>query len=102
MCAQGETPETNEVINFMKSHELFTINTKFRKKQSPATYLHVVAQGSTPGNDQYVGREVKTQWQGHDYLCKVVKNYRKPGADHHGECHVVEVHGNMIEHDVHE
>ena len=44
VCAQGESPEANEVIDFMKTHDLFAVNTKFRKRQSPATYLHVVAQ----------------------------------------------------------
>ena len=60
----------------MKSHDLFAINTKFRKRQSPATYLHVIAQDTSAVNAQYVGREVKTQWQGQVHYGDVVDNFR--------------------------
>ena len=75
VCAQGETPEADDILNFMKSHDLFAINTKFRKRQSPATYLHVVSQGSSGVNDQHLGREVKVQWRGKDNLGEVVENF---------------------------
>ena len=76
VCAQGESPEANEVIHFMKNHDLFAINTKFRKRQSPATYLHVVAQATSAVNGQHVGREVKTQWRGRHHYGEVVENFR--------------------------
>ena len=46
VCATNESEGATEVLGFMKTHDLFTINTKFRKrKQTPTTYLHVVSQG---------------------------------------------------------
>ena len=60
----------------MASHDLFAVNTKFRKGlQSPVTYLHVVTQDTPEVNDQYVDREVNTEWRGKEYLVKVMKNF---------------------------
>ena len=75
VCAQGQSPEANEVINFMQNHDLFAINTKFRKRQSPATYLHVIAKETSEVNDQHVGRKVKTHWQGQTHYGEVVENF---------------------------
>ena len=62
----------------MRSHDLFAINTNYRKRQSPATYLHVVAKGSDEpqgGQDQRLGREVKVTWRGRERSGKVTKNF---------------------------
>ena len=75
VCAQGESEEANEVLNFMRSHDLFAVNTKFRKRKSPATYLHVVAQGTAGVHDQYLGREVKVSWKGTDMFGKIIENH---------------------------
>ena len=70
---RGKRP--TEVLNFMRRHDLHAINTKFRKKkQSHATYIHVVSNGS--GHDQYVGREAKIKWRGQEHIGKVVENFR--------------------------
>ena len=75
VCAQGESEEANAVLGFMKSHDLFAVNTKFRKRQSPATYLHVVAQGTAGVHDQYLGRDVKVHWKGKDVHGKIIENF---------------------------
>ena len=75
VCAQGDSEESNEVLNFMRSHDLFAVNTKFRKRKSAATYLHVVAQGTAGVHDQYLGREVKVKWKDKAVFGKITENY---------------------------
>ena len=59
----------------MKNHDLFTVNNKFRKRQSPATYLNVIAQGTAGVHDQYLGREVKVRWKSKDRFGKIIENF---------------------------
>ena len=47
VCTQGETEETNDVLKFMKIHDLFAVNVNFRKRQPQATCLHTT-HGSDP------------------------------------------------------
>ena len=75
VCAQEDSEEANAVLSFMRCHDLFAVNTKFRKRQSPATYLHVVAQGTAGVYDQYLGREVKVNWRDKDVYGKIIENF---------------------------
>ena len=77
VCDQGEQSAATPVLQFMKNHDLFVVNTNFRKR-SHATYLHVVTQGSTDVN---LGHKVKVQWQDTEHFGKVIENY----SDKNGE-----------------
>ena len=85
VCAQNETDGATEVINLMQNHDLFAVNTNFRKRsQSPATYLHVKAQGDdedSDTHDQYLGHTVKIQWEGRDYMGKIIENFGNNQGD---------------------
>ena len=60
----------------LTTYDLYSVNTKYRKKnQSPATYLQVVVQEDPVTHEQYVGREVQTEWCYKKYSGKVVENY---------------------------
>ena len=74
VCASEESTSATKVLNFMWQHDLCAINTKFRKpRTSPTTFLRVVTSGQADVNDQYIGREVKAEWQGQDQIGEVVE-----------------------------
>ena len=55
----------------MRRHELCAINTLYKKRKSPSTYLSVLSKGSTEDAGQFVGQQVKVRWKKKEYLGKI-------------------------------
>ena len=73
VCADSMSAPASKLLNLMRQYNLCAANTLFRKRGSPATYLHAAASDNNQGNDQYMGRKVKEVWKGKEYLGRVVQ-----------------------------
>ena len=76
-CSLDGSRNSGKMVGLMRTHDLFAVNTKFRKRRkSPATYLQVQNDQNSTRNGQstmsFVGRNVKTRWRGKEIYGKVV------------------------------
>ena len=74
VCATEETVGASKVLDLMRRHELCAADTMFRKRKGPTTFLRKISD-KVDTNDQYVGRQVKTNWKGRTIYGEVVQNY---------------------------